>query len=143
MREIYYVKPIDNSRLVPLADHRLSRRQGAILLVACGLFATALGSAWHRLGYVQAGYRLEALQREKQQMLEANRKLKLEEAALDDPVRIEMIARHELGMTTLSPHQIVRSEAASGSPAIPVLAQVRRAAGPLPSPARNVAAAVP
>ena len=110
MKEIYYVKSIDNSRLVPVLDPRAPRQYLAILFLATVAFGAMMLSAWQRFDSVEDGYRLEAFQREKQQILEANRKLRLEEASLGDPVRIDTIARNELGMTPLSPPQIVAGE---------------------------------
>jgi cell division protein FtsL len=145
MREIYYVKPIDNSRLVPVGDPREHRRYFSMALLVVLWFAALMFSAWQRLEGVQDGYRLETLEREAQQLTEMNRKLRLEEAALGDPVRVDMIARNELGMTNLRPHQIVSGEA--GLPAPPVVARVMAEARPerdsLPPQARQVAAVVP
>lgn len=138
MGEIYYVKPIDNSRLVPVADPGEPRRHfSTILLVSLG-FAAVMFSAWLRLDGVQTGYRLESLQQQVQQLAEANRKLRLEEAALGDPLRVETIARNQLGMTNLSPRQIVGGE--PEAPPVSVVAQTRP---PLPPETRQVAAAVP
>ena len=84
---------------------------------------------------MQYGYRIERLQQEKQQVLEANRKLRLEEASLGDPVRIGTIARNQMGMTVLSPAQIVNGEASSLVPEVSVLAKVQ--AAPLPTQAKE------
>ena len=142
MREIYYVKPVDNFRLVPVVDPRAPRQYLAILMAALMIFGVGLSSAWQRWNSVQDGYRLEDLQNEKQQYLEANRKLRLEEASLVDPVRLDTIARNELGMAPLSPSQILVSEPLlvreNG-----VVADARRAPGALPYQVKNVAAAVP
>lgn len=144
MREIYYVKPVDNSRLVPVVDPRAPRQYLAILFIALMIFGVAMSSAWQRFNSVQDGYRLEALQNQKQQVQEANRKLRLEEASLVDPVRLDTIARNELGMTSLSPSQIIVGEPASPAQDSSVLADARRPSGTtLPYQVKNVAAAVP
>jgi len=143
MKEIYYVKPVDNSRLVPVLDPRAPRQYLAILFLAIVAFGAIMLSAWQRFDSVEDGYRLESFQKEKQQLLEANRKLRLEEAYLGDPVRIDTIARNELGMTTLSPPQIVGGEPVAPAPDASILADARRVAQPLPSQIKNVAAAVP
>lgn len=142
MKEIYYVKPIDNSRLVPLMDPRTPRQYMGILVLASVVFAVILFSSWQRFKSLENGYRVEALQTEKQNMLEANRKLRLEEASLVNPVRIDTIARNDLGMTTLAPPQIIR-ETAPQAPETPVVADSRHPAGPLAYQVKNVAAAVP
>ncbi len=142
MKEIYYVKPIDNSRLVPVMDPRTPRQYMGILVLAAAVFAVILFSSWQRFQGLENGYRVEALQTEKQNMLEANRKLRLEEASLVNPVRIDTIARNDLGMTTLAPPQIIR-ETAPQSPETPVVADSRHSVGPLAYQLKNVAAAVP
>jgi len=141
--EVYYVKPVENCRLVPVADPRPHRQYLSMTFLAALFFAVAMHSAWQRFAGVQDGYRLEMLQQEKQQVLEANRKWRLEVAALGDPVRIDSIARNQLGMTTLSAHQIFTAEPLAAEAAFPVVAQAPRVAGPLPSQAKNVAVAVP
>ena len=141
MKDIYFVIPIDNSRLVPVADPHAARKCLSISLLAIFCFGAVLFSAWQSFECVQYGYRIERLQQEKQQVLEANRKLRLEEASLGDPVRIDTIARNQLGMTALSPAQIVSGAASSLAPEVSVLAKVR--AAPVPPQAKNVAVVVP
>jgi cell division protein FtsL len=142
MKEIYYVKPVDNSRLVPVMDPRAGRQYAAILTLAAMIFAAILSSAWQRFESVADGYRLEDLRSEKQTLLEANRKLRLEEASLGDPVRIDTIARAQLGMTTLTPPQIVVGSPVP-APEGSVLADSRRESGPIAYQVKNFAAAVP
>ena len=141
MKEIYYIKPIDNSRLVPVVDPRSRRQYKGILFLAAAVFGLFLFSAWQRFNGVEDGYRLESLRIEKQKMLESNRKLRLEEASLGDPVRIDTIARNELGMTRLTPPQIVNGAPVSAATDRSVVADAR------PSGAiayvKSVAAAVP
>ncbi len=142
MKEIYYVKQIDNSQLVPVIDPRAKRQYAGILMLAITVFGVILSSAWQRFDGVADGYRLETLRSEKQRMLEANRKLRLEEASLGDPVRIDTIARAQLGMTTLAPPQIF---AGAPLPAAdtPALADARRVSGPIAYQVKTFAAAVP
>ena len=143
MRDIYYVKPVDNSRLVPSIHPRASRQYFGILSLAAFAFGIVLFSAWQRFDGVEDGYRLEALQGQKQQLLEANRKLRLEEAFLDDPVRIDTIARNELGMISLAADQIVAGDPAPLVNDSSVLAQARSTTGGMPSQVKSVAAAIP
>jgi len=142
MREIYYVKPVDNSRLVPAMDPRAPRQHLGILLMAAAVFAVILFSSWQRFSGLEDGYRIEALQNQRQTLLESNNKLRLEEASLVNPLRIDTIARNELGMTTLAPPQIIREQAPLASDT-PVVAEVRRPSGPLAAILKNVAAALP
>ncbi|MBI4458644.1 MAG: cell division protein FtsL [Acidobacteria bacterium] len=140
--EIYYVKPIQNSRRAPAAIRPAPAQYLRMAAWTFIFFGAAFWLAWQRFQGVQEGYRLESLQQEKQQLVEANRKLRLEEAALGDPMRVEMIARSQLGMTMLSPHQIFPAEAPAAAQT-PILAGVRRPVEPLPGQARKVALAVP
>jgi len=143
MRDIYYCKPVDNSRLVAVDDPGAVRRCFSISLLAALLFTACLLSAWQTFECMQYGYRIERLQAEKQQKWEANRKLRLEEAALGDPVRIETIARVQLGMTNPTTGQRILIEPAPGSGEPSVVARARRGADRLISQAKNVAVAVP
>lgn len=143
MTEIYYIKRVENCRTAPESSPGDSRKYLSMTLLAALLFVAAMLAAWQRFGGVQDGYRLEQLREEKQQLLEANRKLRLEVAALGDPVRIDTIARQQLGMTSVSPHRIFTAEPAASLTATPVLAQIRPSVAPLPAPVKNVAAVVP
>lgn len=143
MKEIYYVKRVDNSRLAPTTDPRESRRYLELTLLAAVVFGAVLYVAWQRFACVQYGYRLEVLQQDKQQWMEANRKLRLEEASLGDPVRIDTIARSQLGLAPLAPHQILGQPRPAAAAEQPVVAQVRQPTRWLSSPVKNVAAAVP
>jgi len=144
--DIYYVKRVENSRMAPPSGSLPTRRYFSIGLWAGLGLAAAMFCAGQRFASVQEGYRLEALQQEKQQVVGENRKLRLEVAALGDPVRIDTIARQQLGMTNLSPHQIFPAE-----PVGPVISAMAKTTHPaavsegerLPSPAKNVAALVP
>jgi cell division protein FtsL len=142
MREIYYVKPIDNSRLVPVMDPRAPRQYLGILFLTAAVLAVILFSSWQRFRGIEDGYRLEALQKQKQDITESNRKLRLEEASLVNPVRIDTIARNDLGMTPLAPPQIIRETAPQASET-PVVADSSHSGGSLAYLLKNVAAAVP
>lgn len=55
----------------------------------------------------QLGYRIEALQKEKQELERANRSLKIESSSLSSPARIEEIATRRLGMVRPAKENIV------------------------------------
>lgn len=141
MQEIYYVKRVENCRLAPPSDSLPNRRYLSVTFLAALGLAAAMFCAGQRFASVQEGYRLETLQQDKQQILEENRKLRLEVASLGDPVRIDTIARQQLGMTALSPHQIFAAEPVA--PVVSAMAQARPHTEPLPDPAKNLAVAVP
>ena len=141
MQEIYYVKRVENSRQAPPSDTLPSRGYFRMAFYAAMALAAALFCAAQRFASVQDGYRLEALQQEKQETIEENRKLRLEVAALGDPVRIDAIARQQLGMTTLSPHQIFPAEPSAA--VVSAMARRRPAVERFTDPVSSVAALVP
>jgi hypothetical protein len=91
-------KPIDNSRVVRQVDPR-SRREIWLLILLVALLAAGLGLyAW------PAGVDLD---REKERLIEENRKLRLEKAALENLRRVESIARKDLGLAAPAPERSV------------------------------------
>lgn len=126
MTEIHTVKRIDNSRLV----RRMSRDQlrESCRLVALGavLAAGGLLYAWQHFQCIQLRYQLEELKAEQGRADELNLQLKLEAAALRSPMRIDVIARRQLGLTVPVPGQVAPAPEPLGA----VLAQARHAAPP-------------
>ena len=143
MNQIYYVKPIQNCRQAPVYEAKVSKQYIWMTVWVVVLFGAVFWLAWQRHQGVEAGYQLEALLQNKQQILEENRQLRLEEAFLGDPMRVETIARNELGMTTLSPRQIFRDGVMPSSDQSQTLARNERPATSLPATAKNVALVVP
>jgi cell division protein FtsL len=91
-------KPIDNSRVVRQVDPR-SRREILLLILLVSVLATGLGLyAWPALEMRRAGQAGAQLDRERQRLVEENRKLRLEKAALENLRRVETIAARELGL---------------------------------------------
>jgi len=121
MTEFYTVKRIDNSRLArPTAANRM--RELARLVGMGGLLAgVALLYAWQHFQCIQLRYQLEELKAERAQVGELNQQLKLEVAGLRSPMRIDAIARRELGLSVPVPGQVAPTQ----GPADGVLAQVR------------------
>ncbi len=124
MTEFYTIKQIDNSRLVRVtAPDRL--RECCRLVALGGLLAgVALLYAWQHFECIQLRYRLEELKSERIQAAELNQQLKLEVAALRSPMRIDAIARNQLGLSVPVPGQIAPME----GPSEAVLAQARAVA---------------
>jgi cell division protein FtsL len=63
--------------------------------------------AWPHLQTVRLGYDLHRLQLERSQLAQLNAELKVERAALRSPVRIEEVARKELGLVDPRPGQFI------------------------------------
>jgi cell division protein FtsL len=97
--EFYTRKRIDNSRLVrPLEPSRLRE---CARLVALGAFLAGGGLlyTWQHFQYIQLSYQLETLKSKRTETQGLNQKLRLEVAGLRDPMRIDVIARRQLGLT--------------------------------------------
>ena len=91
--EIYFAKAIDNSRLVKIADPRRHREMKVFAAVLTVLLALVMVYLGQHFSAIDCGYKIERLRSERDALNEANRALKLEEASLRDPGRIDAIAK--------------------------------------------------
>ena len=105
--QVYWVKRIDNSRLVRQRDPKAWRDTAALVAGAVLGAAVILVCAWQQFAYVHAGYQLEELQARHEQVLDWNRTLRLEQAALLDPMRIDILARSRLGLEAPAAGQVI------------------------------------
>ncbi len=121
MTEFYTVKRIDNSRLVRSAAPDRLRELCRLVALGALLAGVALLYAWQHFECIQLGYQLEALRSERAQVAELNQQLKLEVASLSSPMRIDVIARRQLGLTVPVPGRVAPLE----GPPEAVVAQVR------------------
>ena len=120
--EIYFRKTIDNSRLVKVEDPRRAREMKFFGIALCFLFLLVMGYAFQHFRAIEYGYKIEALRSQRDGLSEMNRALRLEEASLRDPERIDVMAR-KLGMQSPQPGQVLRMDAAADA-AAPVMASV-------------------
>jgi cell division protein FtsL len=119
--EFYTVKRIDNSRLKrPAAPNRWREYARLVTLVSV-LGAGGLLYVWQHFQCVQLRYQVEELKAERSQAAELNSQLKLETAALKSPLRIDAIARHQLGLSAPVPGQVTPVFVPAGA----VLAEAR------------------
>ena len=126
--EIYFSKQIDNSRLVKIADPVRSREMTQFACALGVLFCFAMLYAWQHFSAIEYGYRIETQHAQIESLGEINRQLRLEQAALRDPERIDTLARR-MGMSEPQVGQVVPMEPAELEPGAPVLAQVTPVAG--------------
>jgi len=84
------------------------------------LFLLVMVYVWQHFSAIEIGYHVEAQKQQVEQLREDNRQLRLSEAQLTDPGRIDKIAR-QLGLDAPQPGQVVRPD--GGDPNVPVLAQ--------------------
>ena len=107
--EIYFTKAIDNSRLVKVEDPRRAREMRQFGIALGCLFLFVMAYAFQHFKAIEYGYKIEALKSQRASMVEMNRALRLEEASLRDPERIDRMAR-ELGLQSPQAGQVIRMD---------------------------------
>jgi cell division protein FtsL len=118
--EVFFAKHIDNTRLVKADDPERRREMRQFATVMSVLFLLVMVYVWQHFSAIEIGYHVEAQKQQVEQLREENRKLRLSEAQLTNPIRIDRVAR-QLGLNEPQPGQVVRPE--GGDPNAPVLAQ--------------------
>lgn len=107
--EIYFPKHIDNSRLVRVVDPRRAREMMQFAAACAVLFVFTMMYAWQHFSAIEYGYKIESAHAQVQSLAEENNQLRLEQAALRDPQRIDTMAR-TLGMIAPQVGQVVGLE---------------------------------
>ena len=120
--EVYFPKIIDNSRLVRVADRRRSREMAQFAGVLAVLFLLVMVYAWQHFSAIEYGYRIEATKAQRDTLAEQNRALRLEEASLRDPERIDLLARR-MGLQSSQAGQVVRMDPGTPEDTGPVMAR--------------------
>ena len=121
--EIYFAKPIDNSRLVKVEDPKRSREMKHFGIALSCLFILVMTYAWQHFKAIEYGYKIESMKIQRDGLVEMNRAYRLEEASLRSPDRIDKIAR-EFGMQPPQAGQIIRMDSATPEAGTPVMASV-------------------
>jgi len=119
--EIYFSKTIDNSRLVRMEDPRRNREMKQFGTALVVLFLLVFGYAWQHFRAIEYGYQIEVAKRELGGLTEMNRALRLEDASLRNPERIDLLARR-MGLVPPAPGQVIRMDAATADGQGPVMA---------------------
>ena len=125
--EMFFTKHIDNSRIVKADDPERRREMRSFTIAMTMFFLLTMVYVWQHFSAIEVGYKVEAQKQQVEQMREDNRQLRLLDAKLSDPGRIDHIAK-QLGLSEPLPGQVVRQD---GSPAAPVFAQAQMPAAPL------------
>ncbi|MGA2832057.1 MAG: cell division protein FtsL [Terracidiphilus sp.] len=119
--EFPFSKHFDNSRLIkapdPVRAHQIRRFSQAVAL----LFVLTMVYGLQHFSAIEGGYRIESEKQTREQLREENRQLRLSEAQLTQPGRIDRMAR-EMGLAEPQPGQMVQPNAAPDA-STPVLAQ--------------------
>jgi cell division protein FtsL len=119
--EIYFAKPVDNSRLVKLEDPRRSREMRQFGFALGCLFLLVMTYTWQHFKAIEYGYKIEFMKSERNGLSELNRTLRLEEASLRSPDRIDRLAR-QYGMQPPQAGQVIRMDSAPLDASTPVMA---------------------
>jgi cell division protein FtsL len=122
--EVFFAKRLDNTRLVKAADPARVKEMRTFACAMAMLFALVMFYGWQHFSSIEYGYRVESEKQQLSQLEEQNRQLRLTEAQLGDPARIDRMAR-QLGLTAPHPGQVVRPDVTADpmNAGAPVLAQ--------------------
>jgi cell division protein FtsL len=112
--EMFFTKHIDNSRIVKSDDPVRRREMISFTITMTMLFLLTMVYVWQHFSAIEVGYNVEAQKQQVEQLRETNRQLRLTEAKLSDPRRIDTIAK-QLGMDQPLPGQVVRQDDPSGA----------------------------
>jgi cell division protein FtsL len=122
--EMFFTKHIDNSRLVKEDDPERRAEMKRFTVVMTLFFMLTMVYVWQHFSAIEVGYNVEAQKTQVEQLREQNRQLRLTEAELSDPGRIDVIAK-QLGMDQPLPGQVVRQD--DPQDGAPVMAQAQTA----------------
>lgn len=120
--EFHFVRHIDNSRLVKAPDPVRARQMRVFSAAVAVLFSLIMVYGLQHFYAIESGYSVESEKAVLEQLREQNRQLRLSQAELSQPARIDQMAR-QLGLAEPQPGQVVHPSARPDSSA-PVLAQV-------------------
>ncbi len=119
--EVYFSKAIDNSRLVKVEDPGRNREMKQFGTALACLFLLVFTYAWQHFKAIEYGYQIESAKRQLSQMTDMNHALRLEDASLRDPERIDVLARR-MGLVPPEPGQVMRMDGMNGEGQTPVMA---------------------
>jgi cell division protein FtsL len=92
------------------------------------LFVLVMVYVWQHFSAIEIGYNIETQKAQVEQLNEQNRQLRLSEAELTDPQRIDRIAK-QLGLDAPQPGQVVRPDGSDSNAPVLAQAQAPRFAG--------------
>jgi cell division protein FtsL len=116
--EFLYSKHFDNTRLVKAPDPARVRQMRIFSLAIAVLFSLVMVYGLQHFYAIESGYRVESEKQVRDKLREENRQLRLAEAQLSQPGRIDLMAR-QLGLEEPQPGQVVHPNAHfDGAPAL-------------------------
>lgn len=111
----YTVKRIDNSRLRREVNPEQRRECFLLMGLTVVVFVFVFMFAWQHFQCVSFGYQIEQLKAQRAALEEWNHQLRLEQASLADPQRIDKLARLS-GLAAPSAEQIIRMTRSGEAP---------------------------
>ena len=105
--EVHFEKRINNSNVIREEDTRHRREYFGVTCLFGAFLLCLLFYGWQHYRWITYGYKIEAAQKQKDQLAETSRQLRLERASLSSRQRIDEYARRQLGMVTPQPGQLV------------------------------------
>jgi cell division protein FtsL len=120
--EFFFAKHFDNSRLVKASDPVRVREMRVFAAAVTLLFSLIMIYGLQHFSAIESSYSVESAKQMRDQLREENRQLRLAEAQLTQPNRIDGMAR-QLGLAQPQPGQVIHPIAHPDTSA-PSLAQV-------------------
>jgi len=105
--EVRFVKRINNSRLRREVDGSKQRDCYCLFALLVVVFVCGFAYGWQHFQCVRLGYEIQELKDQRSALQQFNRQLRLEEASLADPQRIDALAQSE-GLTAPTPRQVIQ-----------------------------------
>ncbi len=105
--EVFFPKRIDNTRLVKAPDTVRIREMRIYTAALTVLLTLVMIYGLQHFSSIEMGYSVETAKQQVETLREQNRQLRLAEAQLSQPRRIDAMAR-QMGLVELQPNQVVR-----------------------------------
>ena len=134
--EVSFPKRIDNSRLIKAPDTVRIREMRIFTAAVTVLLSLIMFYGLQHFSSIEIGYSVETKKQQVETLREQNRQLRLAEAQLSQPRRIDAMAR-QMGLIELEPNQVVRvtgRPAESVDTSAPALAQASPSSVRIASP---------
>jgi cell division protein FtsL len=109
MRHQVRVKGL-NRRLVLESDRARTRELLVVVALSVFMLLPVLAYVWQNVEWIQIGYRIEKLKNQRDHLVEAQHRLRLEKASLENLARIERVGVHQLGLTEPPSSMVVMPE---------------------------------
>jgi cell division protein FtsL len=115
MTEFHTVKRIDNSRIVRHVEPTKMRRLYRTVALGGVIAAFFMMYIYQHFRCIDLSFQLEDVKARQAEAASLNSSLKLEIAGLRNPMRIDVIARRQLGLTEPLPTQVQDYQAPDGA----------------------------